>query len=464
MTQNTTTLTKPIKTDAAFALDGKVPSDFKRVQTPATRVFGLTLWLFVIGFGFCGAMVYYAATAQMQSAVVASGSFELEGDLQVVDHLEGGLLREIHIREGDFVEKGQLLARLDGTRARAQLGVLRSQLAGALSRQARLEAAGAGADQIDFPQELFDLISWDPALEKVKQTQADLFASNRQSDQGEFQIFSERLVQLRTREVGLGDEITALNQRLEIIEEEVEGLKQLFAKGLVSKARLNARQEDAMELQTLIGRRKAERQDTLDQMAEIEERQLQIARDRRATIAEEQQLLTESIFDLRQRIRSFEDIQDRLTIHAPISGHIVGFEANTIGSVVQPGEVLMQIVPSEAPFVVEAQVATSDIDEVAVGRDARVRLSAYSFRKTPPVDGKVTYVSADSFYDQSEGVSYYRIHVELDSAALANLPDNVEPYAGMPVQVMVATGEQTVLTYLLDPVLGGLETAMVENE
>jgi epimerase transport system membrane fusion protein len=337
-------------------------------------------------------------------------------------------------------------------------------LAAALSRQARLEAAVSQAAIITFPIELQRLIEWDPSLQKVMQNQADLFASNRQSDLGEVQIYSERITQLHTRLKGLARESETLMQQRRMVEAEIKDLQALYDKGLIQKRRLIERQEDLLEIDARLSQRETERQDALDQIAEIEERQLQIARDRRTEIAQEQQILTENIFDLRQRIRSFEEVLTRLDIRAPISGRIVGFEANTIGSVIQPGEVLMQIVPKNAPFIVEAQIATSDVDQVEVGRDARVRLSAYSFRTTPPIEGEVTYVSADSFFNEADNLSFYRIHVRIEEDAYAVLPDAVSPQPGMPVQVMVATGEQTVLTYLLDPVLSGLETAMIESD
>ncbi|THH38489.1 HlyD family type I secretion periplasmic adaptor subunit [Aliishimia ponticola] len=464
MTQDDTRpLTKP-KTGTVGPLNGKVPGSFDRPQIVATKVAGLTFWLCLAGFGLIGALFYQAATQKIQSAVVGGGTFEIEGDLQVVDHLEGGILSEILVREGDDVAAGQVLARLSSARVDAQLGVLRSQLASALAREGRLRAAMQGADAITFSPELDGLIASDPALAQVKETQVALFQSNRQSDLGEISIFDERIAQLNTRLVGLEGETQMLHAQLTIVEEELADLQSLFEKGLVSKARLYAREEDRLAVLARIGQRENERQDVLDQVAEVRERQLQVARDRRQRIADDQQVLTENIFDLRQRIRSYQDVRDRLDIRAPISGRIVGFEANTIGAVVPAGGVLMQIVPGDAPFMIEAQVATSDIDEIAVGRDARVRLSAYSFRTTPPIEGRVSYVSADSFFDEGAGVSYYKIHVQIPADAYANLPDKVTPHPGMPVQVMVATGEETVLTYLLDPVLSGLETAMIEGE
>jgi epimerase transport system membrane fusion protein len=430
---------------------------------PATQVRALTFWLLLVGFGFFGVMAFLAATAKIQSAVVAPGNFEVVGDLQVVDHLEGGIIREIRSAEGQVVQKGEVLAILDGTRVNSQIGILRSQLAAALARQARLDAEAANAETIVFPSELDGLIQWDGTLAKVKQTQSDLFLTGRRADLGEMQIYSERIQQLNIRKDGFDSELTALEDQHNMVAEEVVDLTKLFKQDLVPKSRLYARREDLMQVRLNISQRESMRHDVFEQIAEVEERRLQVMRERKKSISAEQQVLTEDIFNLRQRLKTFDEIRSRLEIRAPISGRIVRFDTNTIGSVVSAGQTLMEIVPTNAPYFIEARVATSDIDEVSVGRPARIRLTAYSYRKTPPILGEVTHVSADSFFDNSANISYYNIHVQIDSETLARLP-NVQPQPGMPVQVMVATGEQTVLTYLLDPILGGIETAMIESE
>lgn len=463
MSRTSQTLPTVRKDRTPVEFTGKVPTTFEQPEAAMTRVWSLACWLVIVGFGFFGSMVYLAATSQMQSAVLAQGSFELEGDLQVVDHLEGGILREIHVSEGDFVAQGQVLAVLDGTRVLSQIGIFRSQLAAALARQARLDAMSSGAEDITFPDEFYELAEWDPSLTSVMHRQAELFASDQQTDAGQFAIFAERIAQHESRLVGLAQDVESMDSQLRLITEETKDLEGLFEKGLVPKARLYAREEDRLAMQARMTQQESRMQDIQDQIAEVKQRQLQIKRDRRSRIAEEQQVLTEALFDLRQRLQTFEERASRLAVRAPITGQVVGFEANTIGSVVAPGQVLMEVVPSGVPYIVSAQVSLADIDQVEIGRDARVRLSAYSFRSTPPIEGEVTYVSADSFYDAGSDVSYYRIHVKIPSDSLEAVPD-VSPQSGMPVQVMVATGEQTVLTYLLDPVLGGLETALIEKD
>jgi len=449
------------RSDLAFP--NKLPSALLERPAPPTRVRSLTVWLILVGFGLFGGLIFWSTVAPIQSAVVAGGTFEVEGDLQVVDHLEGGVVREILVREGDTVEAGDTIARLDGTRTKAQLGILHNQLVGALSREARLKAEAAKSEHITYSDELQRLVKENPDFAPILEAQVELFASNSNSDEGERAIFDERIGQLNEQLAGTEAGILLLHKQFDMIEEELVSLEELLEKGLTLKARVVARREDRVMISGRIAEAEARRQSILQQIAEVRQRTMQIERARRLAIANDRQNVTELIYDIRQRIAATEDVLARQTIRAPIAGQIVGFQLNTIGETVEAGQELLRIVPRGQKYIVEAQVATSDIDEVILGGPVRVRLSAYSFRKTPPVNGVVTYISGDAFFSSSNDVSFYRIHVSIPEAEFAALPD-VQALPGMPVQVMMATGEQTVMNYLLNPVLGGLETAMVEGE
>lgn len=206
----------------------------------------------------------------------------------------------------------------------------------------------------------------------------------------------------------------------------------------------------------------ADLQTVLQQVAEIEGQKLQVRRDRLSGITAGLQELGETIFDIRQRIDATEDTLDRLSIRAPVSGRIVGLELSTLGEIVAGGQRLMEIVPDDGTLAIEARVHPNDIDQVFEGSAARVRLTAYNFRTTPIVTGVVTHVSADSLADERSGETYFRADVKLDNDALDALPD-VEIQPGMPAQVMIATGEQTLADYLLRPITGGLEIALTES-
>ena len=440
-----------------------LPTEFKEKIIPPTSVSALGFWLLLFGVGLLGSLTVWASVAPIQSAVVAGGTFEVEGDLQVVEHLEGGIIREILVKEGDEVEAGQVIARLDRKRMDAQANIWRGQLVSALARDARLRAEFEQADHITPSPELAELIEKFPSYQDMLDNQNELFLSNISSDLGQVTILNERIDQLREQVAGIDDRQDKLTQQLQIVQTEVADLEALFKKGLTLKSRISARREDEIILIGRIGQSESERQSALQQIAEVEERKLQIGRERRLTIANERQLAAEQIVDIRERLAATQEVLERLDIRAPIAGRLIGFSQNTVGAVIDSGQTLLEIVPRDSKFIVKARVGSGDIDEVELAGPARVRMSAYSFRKTPPVNGTVSYIAADASYDAESNQNYYDVHVALDIEQLAAMPD-VKPVPGMPVQVMIATGEQTIMTYLLDPVLGGIETAMVENE
>ncbi len=447
--------------DVMFA--DALPTEFKEKIIPPTSVSALGFWLLLFGVGLLGSLTVWASVAPIQSAVVAGGTFEVEGDLQVVEHLEGGIVREILVKEGDEVEAGQVIARLDRTRMDAQANIWRSQLVSALARDARLRAEFEQADKITPTPALAELIAQYPSYQEMLDTQNELFLSNISSDLGQVTILNERIGQLREQVAGIDDRQDKLTLQLNIVQAEVKDLEELFKKGLTLKSRISARREDEIVLIGRIGQSESERQSALQEIAEVEQRKLQIGRERRLTIANERQLTAEQIVDIRERLAATQEVLERLDIRAPIAGRLIGFSQNTVGAVINSGQTLLEIVPRDSQFIVKARVGSGDIDEVELAGPARVRMSAYSFRKTPPVNGTVSYIAADASFDAESNQSYYDVHVALDTAQLAAMP-NVKPVPGMPVQVMIATGEQTIMTYLLDPVLGGFETAMVENE
>jgi HlyD family type I secretion membrane fusion protein len=427
-----------------LALPNKMPGAFENIIHPPTSVGSLILFVFVLGFGM-------------------SGTIEVEGDLQVVDHLEGGVISEIFVSEGQTVEAGDVLLQLDAERVIAQRGMLQNQLANSLARRARVAAEAAQAEKISFETELLDLVRSYPDFQLILDAQERLFASNLQSDNGERSIFLERISQLEGQLKGYDDRGAALNAQLQLVRDDLSVLQELQSKGLTRGARVIARQEDEVVLMGRLSQVESDRQSALQQIAEVKQRGLQINRQRRSTIAQEQQIVTQEIYDLRQRLLAMDTMVDRLTVTAPMSGTVVGFDLNTVGASISSGEEIMRIVPRGKGMIIEAQIATSDVDEVTVGQEARIRLSAYSFRKTPPISGQVTYVSGDSFYNTPTSSEFFRIKVSLSQEELADLPQ-IQIQPGMPVQVMVSTTEQTIMSYLLDPVLGGLETAMVEGE
>lgn len=454
-------LTTPRKTAVGGLVD-RMPGTAAR-QLPPLQTRRLTGWLLFLGFALFGVLGTWAATASMQAAVVASGLFRAQGENMVVQHLEGGILREIAVKEGQMVKKGEVLARLDDTRATASLGILKNQLASALATEARLQAEAAESDSIVVPAELSTLIAETPSFAELLKTQGEVFLSGRSLDRGQVQILQDRVDQLSEQADGQRMRIASLQDQLALLQVELQDRDSLLEKGLATKPQVLALQRDEAALMGDISIAETQLQTTLQQVAEVEERKLQVRRDRLIKITEAREANAEVIFDARQRISAAQDVRERLTLRAPVSGRVMALRVNTLGEVIEPGAELLQLVPSEGPVVIEVRVHPGDINQVHEGGEARVRLTAYNYRTTPLVRGWVTHVSADTFKDPTTGAPFFRAEVVLDEAEMATLPE-VETLMGMPAQVMIATGEQTLADYLLTPILGGMEVALSENE
>jgi epimerase transport system membrane fusion protein len=285
--------------------------------------------------------------------------------------------------------------------------------------------------------------------------------TNRQLDQGQQSIMQERISQIGEQINSRVERRKTLMQQLVLVRSELEDLQSLFDRQLVTKARLIDRQKDENELLGDLRVIESDIAGDRAQMAEIKQRMTQVQRDRQQQIAGDMQIVKEQVFELRERIAAASDVGTRLSLRAPISGKVIDLSLNTVGAVIAPGATLMRIVPQDLPMVIVARVAPADVDEISIGGEARVRLLAYSYRKTPLVMGTVVDISGDSMFDQAAGVSYYEILVRVDDESLAQIPD-VKALPGMPAQVLVTTREQSIMAYILDPVLGGLETAMVQ--
>ncbi|WP_069301570.1 HlyD family type I secretion periplasmic adaptor subunit [Neptunicoccus sediminis] len=453
MTRSSLTAAK--KTPVALA--DRMPSN-KVTIVPPTRVRGLVLTLGFLSLGLFGGLGSWAAIAPLRTAIVASGEFKVLGDRQIVQHLEGGIVSGIFVQEGGVVKEGDLLATLQDTRVKAQLGILRGQLASALAQEIRSAAEFSQQEELQLSDEFSRLLEEDPDLIEVFNTQKNIFASNKRTDAGQEAILQDRLNQLDEQIEGTMRRVRSLEEQMELVSSETKDLTALFEKGLVTKGRYVNRLQAESQIFGDLGTAESQVQSLLQQKSEIRERVIHVRRERMRIVTAERQAIQDRVYDIRQRIAAMDDVRERLSIRAPISGRVVGLDINTIGEVIESGQKLLDIVPADSSFFIEARVRPSDIDEVVTGGEARVRLTAYSFRTTPVVEGTVTNVSADSFVSETDGSSYYKITVNVPDEKLKTM-ENVDIVPGMPAQVLVSTGEQTLLTYMLDPVIGGFGTA-----
>lgn len=419
-------------------------------------VFGI--WTLIIVFGFFG---LWGALAPLDSAAVARGTIVLDSNKKTIQHLEGGIIKEILVREGDKVVAGQPLMRLSETAANARQDTLVAQLRAALALEARLIAERDNSDQLAFDKDLIDHQT-DPEVAKTIDSQTRLFVSRKDEINGKINILNQRKAQANDQIVGLTAQEAAARSQLRLIRDEVETVNTLLKSGNANRPRLLALQRREAELRGIQGQYQSEIAKTKQNITETE---LQIINTRNEMVNSVMKELREvqvTIADLREKVKASSDIRDRLVIASPHAGIVTGLVYHTVGGVIAPGTSIMDIVPQDDKLVIDAQVAPQDIDVVHAGLKARIRLTAFRARTTPIIEGKVVNVSADKFVDKASNQSYYVARVEIDKDMLHKL-NHVELYPGMPADVLIVTGSRTFLHYLMGPITDTFNHAFREE-
>ncbi len=410
---------------------------------------------------FFGGFGTWAALAPLESAAIAPGSVRIETNRKTVQHLEGGIVAEILVRDGDTVEAGQTLIRLDDTQPRGSLQLLKGRYWAARALEVRLIAERDGSESIAFPPDL-TAAQKGPAATEVIRGQVSIFNAHRQAMVGQKLILQQRIAVLNEEIVGLKGKIKAQTRQLELIREEIKDVQKLYRQGLAKKTRLLALQRSEAEIE-------GDRGENLAMIARAGERvleaRLRISELQTAVVnaaVEELREVQNQLFDLTERIRAAEDVLNRTNIVAPLDGIVVGVQIHTPGGVIARGAPLMDIVPSRDKLVIEAQVHPNDIDVVHPGLLAHVRLTSFNMRSTRPVEGRIKSVSADRLTDERTGAAFYLARVELMQDPAEAL-DGASLYPGMPAEVMIVTGARTPLEYLLRPINVSLNRAFREN-
>ncbi|WP_046868724.1 HlyD family type I secretion periplasmic adaptor subunit [Microvirga massiliensis] len=441
--------------DLAVVLPPPSGTPFRRLRLLAVSAFSI-VGVFVIGFGV------WAIRAPLESAAIAGGAIEAESSRKTIQHLEGGIIAQILVKDGDEVAAGQTLVRLDDTRARAAVQVLQGQLWDAQVREARLLAERDARETIAFPLPLREALSQDPALTEIMSGQIKIFDTRRRLQESRIEVIRQRKAQTEREIVGLHSQLEAATKRAAIIKEEIAGIAPLVSKGLQTRPRLLQLEREQAEID---GRRG----DTLAQIAraeqsigESEAMILKLESDLYSEVAQSLRETQAQIFQLFERLQAANDVLARTEVRAPEAGTITDLRIHTPRGVVAAGEPLMDLVPRQDRLIVTAQVKPEDIDLVRPGLEARVRLLSYKHRRVPPVDGVLTYVAADRIVDKETQRAFYTARVRIDAASLRELPE-VEIVPGMPVEILIKTGEFTVAHYVLRPILDSFNRAFRED-
>lgn len=398
---------------------------------------------------FVGCGGIWAATAPLSGAVIAPGVIVATGENNTIAHLEGGIIDQLLVREGDLVTQGQALVRLSLTAARANLDRLMDQYNALRAMQARLEAERDGLDSLRFPSDL--AASSNPRMQSTIKGQIAEFNARRDSLGSELAIYLKQIESTKEEITGFRAQKLSAEQQLELIQAETADVQKLFDQGLATKSRLLALKRTTAQLVGVQGDIVAKIAEAEQKIAETESRMLNANKDWMEKTVTQLRSVEIEAGDYGERVKAARDIADRIEIRAPVRGVVVKLYYNTPGGVIAPGHPVLELLPIDKALQVEARVDPDDIDRVAPGGQAQLRFPSLRQRTIPAVSGEVIYVSADRLIDSATQRPYYTVRVK-PADELPPEFDQIRLLPGMPVEVFVETGERTFLNYLVGPI------------
>lgn len=413
----------------------------------------------VVTFGIGG----WAATSQLSGAVIGQGVVVVDSSVKKVQHATGGIVGELRVREGDRVNAGDVLIRLDETQTLANATIVTKSVDELLARQARLEAERDGADQVVFPKALLDRTK-DSNSEASRAIAAEtkLFDLRRQARSGQKAQLKERSAQLQEEIKGYLGQVDAKQKEVDLIHQELDGVRSLWQKNLVPIQRLTSLERDSARLEGERSQLGGMIAQSKGKIAEIELQIIQVDQDLRTEVGKDLIETRAKLSELSERKIAAVDQLNRIDIRAPQSGRVHELSVHTVGGVIAPGEQIMLIVPDADALAVDVKIMPRDIDQVYVGQTATMRFAAFDQKTTPEIEGQVSMLSPDITQDQRTGKSYYTARVTLKSQELEKLGGS-KLVPGMPVDVFIKTTGRTALSYLMKPLQDQAERAFKER-
>jgi HlyD family secretion protein len=411
----------------------------------------------ILTFGVGG----WAATTEISGALIAPGTIVVESNVKKVQHLTGGVVGQLFVHDGDHVKAGEILVRLDDTVTRANLAIVTKGLTELEARKARLEAERDGLQVINFPKDLLQR-SADPDVAEAMAGERKLFDLRRAARTGQKSQLRERVDQLGQEIVGLGSQKAAKEQEISLIQRELTGVRELYAKNLVPLTRITSLERESARLGGELGQIVASTAQAKGKIAELQLQIIQVDQDLASDVAKEMREIDAKIGEYVERKVTSLDQLKRTDIRAPQDGVVFQSIVHTVGGVIPPGETIMVIVPDTDKLLVEARINPQDIDKVQLGQKAALRFTGLDSRTTPEIFGSVSRISADTTTDQRTGTSYYSVRIKMDPEEVAKLGD-VRLVPGMPVDAFVQTGDRTVVAYLLKPLSDQIARAFREK-
>lgn len=425
----------------------------------STRLIRLAMVVIVF---FLGGAAAWGALAPIQGAVIADGIVKVDTNTKSVQHLEGGIIREISVKEGSQVEAGQPLIVLEDTDASASLNILTDALHAHLAKEARLMAEASLREAIEFPDELKKDTSKN--LQALLRNEESLYVAKRKMLLDQVKLIEEEVTHAGDAVKSLEAQMEATQEGLRYVEEQLEAGKRLDEKHAIDRNSL-------LELKRKLVQQK---QASWQQMADLAVRRqntaalkLQIVNlqnDYSKTAEDELKETRQLILETRERIRPVLDSLQRKTIRATIAGQVINLRATTIGGVIRPGETVLDLVPRARDLIFEIHVKPRDSDSVHIGQTAMIQLSAFNQRTTPMVNGTLAYVSGDAItsQDSRDQQPFFLAHIKVDMASV-KLPDDQRLMPGVPVVAYVQTERRTFFQYVFSPLTAGMRHALAEE-
>jgi HlyD family secretion protein len=399
----------------------------------------------ILLFGLGG----WAATGEIGSAVIASGSVVVDSNVKKVQHPTGGVVGQLYVHDGDHVRAGQILVQLDETVSRANLAIISKDLNVLSARKARLTAELDGADVVAVPRELAGRLD-DPDAQDALASERKLFELRRQARFGQKDQFKQRIDQLSQQIIGLGAQADANDKQISLIEQELQGMRELWQKNLVQLPRLTALERDEAHLQGEHGRLIAAAAEAKGKIAETQLQILQVDQDFSSDVAKQLRETDSKIGEVVERKVTAEDQLKRTDIRAPQDGIVFQSTANTVGGVITAGDPIMLIVPENDQLMIEVKIDPKDIDQIQLDQPVVLRFSSFNMRTTPETNGTVIRIAADTSTDQRSGQNYYLVRIAMSDEEVKRLGD-VKLTPGMPLEAFIQTGKHTMLAYLIKP-------------
>lgn len=412
-----------------------------------------------IGIGiiiiFMGGFILWAGFATLESAAVANGQIVAESKNKSIQHLEGGIIEAIHVKDGTKVQKGQILITLDVTKSHASLDVLEKQYYSLIAEKARLIAERDKKKEVKWPKEL-------EKQNSLRETQKNILLTNRLTINGQLKILNQQIKQLEQEIESYKAQLESETKQLALIKEEIEAVDYLYKRKLIELPRILELKRKAAELIGNRGQYLGLISKARQKIGETKQRIITIQDNYQKEILDQLKEVQDKLAEVKPKMDAIRDTVKRTKITAPTEGIVVGLNKFTEGGVITPSETVMQLLPLEDKLIAEARVNPNDIELIQVGQKARVYLNALKQRNAPTLIGSVTHVSADIFVDEKTNESYYKVKVTIPEQELTKLKE-VSLYPGMQLRVMIITQKRTPFDYFITPIRDSFRYAFREN-